>query len=306
MAGVLLFDGECGFCTASATWLRRHAVSEARVVPWQHAEPASFGLTAEECAEALQWVDDGQRASGPDAIAAYLKTSTPPWRTAGRLLTVPVTRRVAWPVYRWVAGHRGRLPGATPAVAGPPAPASVKGIRGRRPKDLAACARLLRVVYSEGQYPVRWPEAPRAWLDGEDVLAAWVADRLGEILGHVAVSKVGLDSRSAVRWREITGHEPSELCGVSRLFVRPRVRGQGIGTALVEVAVADIRARGLTPVVEVVSASTDAIRLYEHLGWRLLAMDAWPEEPDGLLVHRYAAPSADTDHQAGAGQARST
>ena len=36
------------------------------------------------------------------------------------------------------------------------------GIRVRRPKDLPACARLLRVVASEHQYPARWPEAPLA------------------------------------------------------------------------------------------------------------------------------------------------
>ena len=290
MSGVFLYDGDCRFCTTSVDWLQRHATSPARVVAWQHVDLAPLGLSAEECAEAVQWVDDGHRSAGPDAIAAYLKTSTQSWRTAGRVLTAPVTRQVAWPVYRWIARHRGRLPGGTPACELPPVSPPVKGIRRRRPKDLGACARLLRVVFSEGQYPVYWPDAPRAWLNGEDVIDAWVVERKGEILGHIAISKVGLDAVSALRWREITGRGPSELAGISRFFVRPRVRGQGIGAALLDVAVAEIRARGLTPVLDVVSAGKDAIKLYEDRGWRLRAMYPWGENADNLRIFYYASP----------------
>lgn len=290
MNGVLVYDGDCGFCTSSVRWLRRHASSSARVEAWQHADLAALGLSAEDCAEAVQWVDDGHRAVGPDAIAAYLQTSMQSWRTAGRVLTAPVSKHVIWPVYRWVARHRGQLPGGTPASELPRISPPIKGIRRRKPKDLGACARLLRVVFSEKQYPVRWPDAPRAWLSDEDVIDAWIVERQREILGHIAISKVGLDAVSALRWREVTGHATSDLAGVSRFFVRPRVRGQGIGAALLDVAVAEIRARGLTPVLDVVSASKDAIRLYEERGWRLLAMDPWGEKAERLELFYYASP----------------
>ena len=296
MSGVFLYDGDCRFCTTSVDWLQRHAISPARVVPWQHADLAHLGLSAEECEEAVQWVDDGHRSAGPDAIAAYLQTSTQSWRTAGRVLTAPVSRQVAWPVYRWIARHRGLLPGGTPACELPRVSPTIKGIRRRRRKDLGACARLLRVVFSEGQYPIYWPDAPRAWLDGEDVIDAWVVERQGEILGHVAISKVGLDAVSALRWREITGQEPSELAGISRFFVRPRVRGQGIGAALLDVAVAEIRARGLIPVLDVVSAGKDAIKLYEDRGWRLRAIYPWGETTDRLQIFYYASPPEPNGH----------
>lgn len=292
MNGVLLYDGDCRFCTTSARWLQRHTNSTSRVEAWQHADLAPLGLSAEDGAEAVQWIADGQRTIGPDAIAAYLETSTNRWRNAGRVLTAPVSQRVAWPVYRWVAHHRGQLPGGTPASEPPRVQPPVKGIRRRRTRDLGACARLLRVVFSEGQYPVSWPAAPRAWLDDEDVLDAWVVERQGEVLGHIAISRVGVDPVSALRWREVTGRQPSELAGVSRFFVRSRVRGQGIGTALLDAAVAEIRARALVPVVEVVSASRDALRLYEDLGWRQLAMYDWGEKGERLQVYYYAAPKA--------------
>ena len=205
----------------------------------------------------------------------------------------PVSRRVAWPVYRWVH-NRGRLPGGRPATEMPDVPPAVKGIRRRRPKDLGQCARLLRMVFAEGQYPVHWPDSPRAWLEDQDVIDAWVLERRGEILGHVAVSKVGTDRVSRLRWREVTGRDPSELAGVSRLFVRPQVLGQGVGSGLLDVAVAEIRSRGLVPVLDVVSASKDAIELYEARGWRRIAMYPWGDKAEDLQIFYYAAPPEGT------------
>ena len=297
MSGVFLYDGTCGFCTTSARWLQRHAASTARVEAWQQADLSRLGLSAEDCTEALQWVDDGRRAVGPDAVAAYLQTSTHSWQTAGRVLTSPVPKRVAWPVYRWVAHHRSHHPRGGAALergdtersstGRQPAP-PVKGIRRRRPKDLDACVHVLTLVYSEGRYPVHWPDAPRAWLD-EDVIDAWVLERQGELLGHVAIARVGRDPLSVLRWREITGRDPSELACVTRLYVRPRARGQGIGSALLEVALEEIRARGLIPVCEVVSVSQDAVAFFEDLGWRERGVYPW--EPD-LQIYFFVPPGA--------------
>ena len=197
----------------------------------------------------------------------------------------------ARPVSRWLARRKGGSTDGTRAGALVREPTTVNGIRRRKPNDLAACARLLRVVYSERHYPLSWPDQPRAWLSGEGVLDAWVAEHQGEMLGHVAISRVGLDEVSDLRWREITGRQPSELARVSRLFVRPRVRRQGIGGALLDVAVGEIRARGLEPVLVVSSASTDAISLFEDRGWRLLSMDPWRAQPDRLRICCYALPS---------------
>lgn len=166
---------------------------------------------------------------------------------------------------------------------------SVPGLRRRKPKDLGACARLMEVVFYESHYPVIRPEPPRAWLDSEDVLDAWVVERLGEILGHVAISTVARDSLSALRWRETTEHQPADLLAVSRFFVRPRVRGQGIGSALLEAAVTEIRRRGRVPVLEMVSARRDGFTFLSDHEWRLIAMDPWGSKSDNLQMYRYAA-----------------
>lgn len=165
-------------------------------------------------------------------------------------------------------------------------------IRRRRSRDLGPCARLLHVVFYQDHYPARWPDAPRHWLAGDAVIGAWVAEELGEILGHVAISGLEEDPRSEMRWREVTGHETAQLARVSRFFVRPRVRGQGIGTALLDVASAAIAERGLMPVLEAPSPEPGRFGLLESRGWRVAAMDPLDADGERMQLYRYVSPRA--------------
>ena len=106
MSGVFLYDGECRFCSSSARWLQRHAASTARVSAWQHADLAALGLSADDCAEAVLWVEDGRREAGPDAVAAYLRASSRNWR--GYCSPAPAS---TWPTAlsfskRWACSRR--------------------------------------------------------------------------------------------------------------------------------------------------------------------------------------------------------
>ena len=189
----------------------------------------------------------------------------------------------------------GRLSGRTASVHVPqqptgPLPEAMRGLRRRTGRDLAACVRLLRVVHCESQYPVRWPDSPRESLERE-VRDAWVVERVGEILGHVAVSPVGLETITRAHWQEMTGRDPDDLASVSQFFVRPSLRSQGIGTALLDVAAAESSRRGSLPVLEVVTARREKIALLDDRGWRLLSMDPWREEPDRFRVHCYSRPA---------------
>ncbi|WDZ86664.1 thiol-disulfide oxidoreductase DCC family protein [Micromonospora cathayae] len=115
-----VYDGDCAFCTRCAEFIERRIPTEVTVVPWQFADLDALGLTVAECEEAVQWVGaDGSRAAGPDAIARLLGTSNAGWRAGGGLLRLPPVRVAAWPVYRWVARNRHRLPGGTAACALP-------------------------------------------------------------------------------------------------------------------------------------------------------------------------------------------
>jgi predicted DCC family thiol-disulfide oxidoreductase YuxK len=117
----LVFDGDCGFCTTCVGAMRRLGLTADEVVAWQQADLPALGLTAEQCAEKLQWVgDSGRRESGHLAVAALLEANGA-WRVLGRLLRAPVISPLAARAYTWVADHRMSLPGGTPACGLPDA-----------------------------------------------------------------------------------------------------------------------------------------------------------------------------------------
>lgn len=115
---VLVFDGECGFCSTCALLLQRWVVKDGApsVAPWQRLDLDELHLTAEQCTAAVRWVgEDGQVASGHAAIAAALHAGRPVWRPVGKLLLAPGFSWLAARIYSWVAAHRDALPGGTPA-----------------------------------------------------------------------------------------------------------------------------------------------------------------------------------------------
>ena len=107
---VLIFDGDCGFCTTCARFLARW-VSDGRstlIAPWQRLNLADLDLTADQCRAAVQWVGEGgQAASGHRAIAAALRAGHPVWRPVGALLVAPLDPHFAftptWPAHGWLA-----------------------------------------------------------------------------------------------------------------------------------------------------------------------------------------------------------
>jgi predicted DCC family thiol-disulfide oxidoreductase YuxK len=120
---VLLYDGECGFCSSSARLLRRLVRRLPAVEPYQTTELGPLGVTADQCREALHWVGaDGRVCTGADAVAQVLVDAGRGWRIIGRLLRLPGIRAGAAVVYRSVARNRHRLPGGTPTCSlDPPA-----------------------------------------------------------------------------------------------------------------------------------------------------------------------------------------
>lgn len=119
---VLLFDGDCGFCTSTAGLARRWVARRGQfaVLAYQRADLAGYGLTVAQCDQAVQFVDEQwQVASAGRAIARALRAGSTPWPPVGRLLDAPGVRLLTEAVYHWVAAHRSQLPGGTPACSRP-------------------------------------------------------------------------------------------------------------------------------------------------------------------------------------------
>lgn len=114
---VLVFDGDCAFCTKCAQALERIG-PDAEIVAWQLTDLAELGITAEQASDAVQWVEgDGAVRSGHEAIAGVLSAAGPVWRVVGRTLKLPGISWLAARAYRVIASNRYRLPGGTPACA---------------------------------------------------------------------------------------------------------------------------------------------------------------------------------------------
>ena len=113
---LLVFDGDCGFCTSSARWIEARLPSNTEVSPWQVLDLDSLGLSNHDVTTAAWWIDDnGQKWRGHAAIGRSLATAGGGWGLLGRTVATPPVSWIARPLYALVARYRYRLPGATDA-----------------------------------------------------------------------------------------------------------------------------------------------------------------------------------------------
>lgn len=120
MRPILVFDGDCGFCTTSVRFIERRIPTRAEIKPFQRTDLAALGTTEERASHEVLWVaEDGSVFGGAQAVARLLIEAGGWWRPLGQLARVPPFRWPASGVYRLVSRYRHRLPGGTPACALP-------------------------------------------------------------------------------------------------------------------------------------------------------------------------------------------
>ncbi len=111
---VLIFDGDCAFCSSSARLLRKMTRHKIPIEPYQKLDLESLGLTSELTSKAVYFASGTTRYVAAAAIAQALIESKTIWALAGWFLKLPVIRNIAKPIYYLVAANRHRLPGGTP------------------------------------------------------------------------------------------------------------------------------------------------------------------------------------------------
>lgn len=116
-AGTLIYDGDCGFCTATARWVERRLSDDYQVIPSQQTDLDALGLTQDDVARSAWWIDsDGTGSDEHRCIAKALGAMRAPWPALGRVLTLGPISPLARGVYRLVANNRYRIrrPGSAP------------------------------------------------------------------------------------------------------------------------------------------------------------------------------------------------
>lgn len=113
---VLVFDGDCGFCTTAVRWLERTLPAMPETAPYQWADLTVYGLSLDDAQARVWLILHGRRYGGASALAALLR------HQPSRGLRFLGWIGNAWPwsvlaevAYRIVARYRYRLPGGTPA-----------------------------------------------------------------------------------------------------------------------------------------------------------------------------------------------
>ncbi len=118
-SAVLVFDGDCRFCTSAARWAESRFRHGERAEPWQLLGDEfleSFGLSFDDVGRAAWWVDAaGSRERGHRAAGMALRAGGGWRRALGWFALTPPTSWLAAGIYRLVVRCRHRLPGGTPA-----------------------------------------------------------------------------------------------------------------------------------------------------------------------------------------------
>ncbi|MBI1847079.1 MAG: DUF393 domain-containing protein [Candidatus Rokubacteria bacterium] len=110
---VLIYDGECALCRASALWILRRVRGEdaLEILPCRSpVRRARFPQVAEDvCLTAMQLVlPDGRVLAGADAVPELLGRMRG-WRRLAWVFSLPGARPLARRVYAWIAEHRVRI-----------------------------------------------------------------------------------------------------------------------------------------------------------------------------------------------------
>lgn len=112
---VLLYDGDCAFCTRVITSVRRRVRPPVRFLPWQQVNLDDHGATEADVLAAVLWVGPDGHRRGAQAFGAVLRAAGGWWWPVGAVVLLPGVRQLAALAYRLIAVNRHRLPGGSAA-----------------------------------------------------------------------------------------------------------------------------------------------------------------------------------------------
>lgn len=152
-------------------------------------------------------------------------------------------------------------------------------IRAREAADVGLCVGVLAEVHRTSGYPTNWPADPAGWLTPAETVGAWVAaSNEVTVAGHLLLRRLPANSAGQA------------IAEVSRLFVAPSARRQGVAQALLDQAMHWATANSHDLVLEVTDNLGAARALYEQAGFRRSGTqraDWTTPEGQPVILHRY-------------------
>jgi predicted DCC family thiol-disulfide oxidoreductase YuxK len=118
--GLLVFDGDCAFCSTWVERLRDLLPRFPETVPYQWADLDALGLTLDDVQHFAWYLTPRHQYGGHLAFSAILRSQPRvELRFAGWLIATPPFSWAAALGYQLIARYRHLLPGGTPACALP-------------------------------------------------------------------------------------------------------------------------------------------------------------------------------------------
>lgn len=113
---ILVFDGDCSFCTSAANFVVRYSSAPLTATPWQFADLQNLGLTEAKASKEVQLVVGSQTYGGYQCFAKILRMQKNQLLVVlGWLMICPPINLLSAAGYALVAKNRHKLPGGTPA-----------------------------------------------------------------------------------------------------------------------------------------------------------------------------------------------
>jgi predicted DCC family thiol-disulfide oxidoreductase YuxK len=113
---VLIFDGDCSFCSSCVDFLERTLPVMPKAVPFQNADLSGYGLSTVEAESRVWLITPDRHHGGAGAVSALLRHQPDAaLRFLGWLIQTPPLSWFADLGYAVVSRLRHLLPGGTPA-----------------------------------------------------------------------------------------------------------------------------------------------------------------------------------------------
>ncbi len=113
---VLIFDGDCGFCTTTANYIVKRSKTPILAHAWQLIDVTEYGILQPQAQKRVYVIDEGHAFGGHEAFAQLLRLQKNPLLTAiAWVMVVPPVCWLSRIAYALVARYRHKLPGGTPA-----------------------------------------------------------------------------------------------------------------------------------------------------------------------------------------------
>ena len=153
-------------------------------------------------------------------------------------------------------------------------------VRARRDEDLEPLFVLLRSVYRADSYPANWPNDPIRWVAARREFGAWVFERRGELVGHLALTPPDPD-RAWQQWQEALQQPTERLAVMRRLFVAPAAPQERRRDAVDQGCRGQCRRTRTALVLDVADDNRAAIEFWRTHGWREVGQATLPPGDEG-------------------------